>query len=221
MFKKYIFSILFNTNEKTKISISIRRIKQIQTTYSFEIFIWITLYIEKQTYPCLEGRWKTVRCRISGTGADRGTAFCDLFATARVRVLGGDEYWKEGCAETVRKAPYCWICAHGDRLKYLCRRFLAACKLRAVPPIVSIRTPELRRRRIIPAPLCRIFVSSASTYGASIREFVTTSEATCIADEALFRSPFMLMQMHAILFGSSTSFERRIRSIKTCQMLLL
>lgn len=56
MFKKYIFSILFNTNEKTKISISIRRIKQIQTTYSFEIFIWITLYIEKQTYPCLEGR---------------------------------------------------------------------------------------------------------------------------------------------------------------------
>lgn len=106
-------------------------------------------------------------------------------------------------------------------MKYLCRRFLAACKLRAVPPIVSIRTPELRRRRIIPAPLCRIFVSSASTYGASIREFVTTSEATCIADEALFRFPFMLMQMHAILFGSSTSFERRIRSIKTCQMLLL
>lgn len=86
----------FNFNQKNK---------QIQTTYSFEIFIWITLYIEKQTYPCLEGRLKNRG--ISGTGADRGTAFCDLFATARARVLGGGEYWKEGCAETVRKAPYC------------------------------------------------------------------------------------------------------------------
>lgn len=27
--------------------------------------------------------------------------------------------------ETVRKAPYCWICAHGDKLKYLCRFLLA------------------------------------------------------------------------------------------------
>lgn len=220
MFKKYIFSILFNTNEKTKISISIRRIQTNPNNLFFrDIHLDNSIY--RKTDVSVSGRkvknrsvshqWHRCRSRNSFLWFIRdrsGACF------GRRRIL-------EGCAETVRKAPYCWICAHGDRLKYLCRRFLAACKLRAVPPIVSIRTPELRRRRIIPAPLCRIFVSSASTYGASIREFVTTSEATCIADEALFRSPFMLMQMHAILFGSSTSFERRIRSIKTCQMLLL
>lgn len=93
----------------------------------------------------------------------------------------GDEYWKEGCAKLfVRRhtvesvhTETGWNIYAGSCLLSSCVQTARGPPLPLLFPLGHLSCPS---PRIIPPPLCRIFVSSASTYGASIREFVTTAE---------------------------------------------